>query len=57
MNGVLRIRPLVPGADDAEYLNIINRIADEFPDRTPIALDELEADRTMPDAGRTMRNA
>jgi ribosomal protein S18 acetylase RimI-like enzyme len=48
MNGELRIRPLVPGADDAAYLNVINQVAKEFPDRTPMAQDELEARRTMP---------
>jgi ribosomal protein S18 acetylase RimI-like enzyme len=48
MRGELRIRPLVPGADDAAYLNVINQVAKEFPDRTPMAQDELEARRTMP---------
>lgn len=48
MNGELRIRPLIPGADDAAYLNVINQVAKEFPDRTPIAQDELESRRTMP---------
>ena len=48
MNEELKIRPLVPGADDAAYLNIINRVAQEFPDRTPVAQDELELRRSMP---------
>jgi len=49
MNGELKIRPLVPGADDTAFLNIINQVAKEIPDRTPIAQDELEANRKEPD--------
>jgi ribosomal protein S18 acetylase RimI-like enzyme len=48
MNEALRIRPLVPGADDAAYLNVINTVARESPDRTSTAQDELEAERKMP---------
>jgi mycothiol synthase len=44
----LKVRPLVAGADDAVYVDIANRIAEELPDEPPIALDELEARRAMP---------
>jgi ribosomal protein S18 acetylase RimI-like enzyme len=44
----LKVRPLVAGADDAAYLNVVNRVAEEFPDQPPITRDELESQRTMP---------
>jgi mycothiol synthase len=39
---------MVAGADDAAYLDIVNRVAKEFPDRTPTTNEELEFERTMP---------
>jgi mycothiol synthase len=43
-----KVRSLVAVADDAAYVSIVNRVAEELPDEPPIALDELESRRTMP---------
>jgi ribosomal protein S18 acetylase RimI-like enzyme len=48
MNDALKVRPMVPGADDEAYLEIRNRIATEVPDALPISREQLEASRKTP---------